>query len=127
LFDIFSHPLRLTFLRRAVPSCPGRPDNADGAGPEFHGREALHALPVQPDFPDGAREPAEETRRGKPQQVGADRAQVSSQSVNRAADPQVNFCVEKPFKPMCARMLGREAGKPKQSGSMYSALVLPNS
>src|SRR5258708_38939386 len=44
-----------------------------------------------------------------------------------AAQPQVSFWVEKPLTPMCARMLGREAGKPKQSGSMDSALVLPNS
>ena len=44
------------------------------------------------------------------------------------ADPsQVSFCVEKPRMPMWARRLGRVAGKPKQSGSMYSALVLPNS
>jgi hypothetical protein len=42
-------------------------------------------------------------------------------------DPHVSFCVEKPFTPACARMLGSEAGKPKQSGSMYSALALPNS
>src|ERR1035437_4782286 len=38
-----------------------------------------------------------------------------------------NFCVENPLIPACARMLGREAGNPKQSGSMYSALDLPNS
>src|SRR6187399_2996467 len=38
-----------------------------------------------------------------------------------------SFCVEKPLIPQCARMLGSDAGKPKQSGSMYSSLVLPNS
>src|SRR5512146_1965973 len=38
-----------------------------------------------------------------------------------------SFCVEKPLMPVCARMLGSDAGKPKQSGSMYSTLVLPNS
>src|SRR5579872_4458178 len=42
-------------------------------------------------------------------------------------EPHDSFCVEKPFSPMCARMLGSEAGKPKQSGSSYSALVRPNS
>jgi hypothetical protein len=42
-----------------------------------------------------------------------------------ADDPQVSFCVEKPFTPECARMLGNEAGNPKQSGSMYSSLALP--
>src|SRR5258707_14833006 len=52
---------------------------------------------------------------------------IETGTPTRAADPHDNFCVEKTFKPMCARMLGREAGKPKQSGSMYSALVLPNS
>ena len=41
--------------------------------------------------------------------------------------PDESFCVEKPFTPACARMLGSEAGKPKQSGSMYSSLALPNS
>src|SRR5579862_3214138 len=41
--------------------------------------------------------------------------------------PEESFCVEKPLIPTCARMLGKEAGKPKQSGSIYSALVLPNS
>ncbi len=43
------------------------------------------------------------------------------------AEFQLSFCVENPFRPMCARMLGSDAGNPKQSGSMYSALVLPNS
>src|SRR5262245_58451256 len=38
-----------------------------------------------------------------------------------------NFWVEKPLMPECARMLGNEAGKPKQSGSMYSSLAIPNS
>ena len=38
-----------------------------------------------------------------------------------------SFCVEKYLIPACLRMLGSDAGKPKQSGSMYSALVLPNS
>src|SRR5512142_1345810 len=38
-----------------------------------------------------------------------------------------SFCVENPLMPTCARMVGSEAGKPKQSGSMNSALVLPNS
>src|ERR1035437_8220089 len=44
-----------------------------------------------------------------------------------AEDPHASFCVEKPLMPACARMLGSEAGKPKQSGSIYSALDLPNS
>src|SRR6267154_2621983 len=44
-----------------------------------------------------------------------------------ADDPQVSFCVENPLMPECARMLGREEGNPKQSGSMYSALALPKS
>src|SRR5215472_13431637 len=44
-----------------------------------------------------------------------------------ADDPHTSFCVEKPLTPECARMVGNEAGNPKQSGSMYSALVLPNS
>src|SRR5215467_8661003 len=38
-----------------------------------------------------------------------------------------SFCVEKPLMPACARIDGNEAGNPKQSGSMYSALALPNS
>src|ERR1039458_4707481 len=42
-------------------------------------------------------------------------------------DPQVNFCVEKPFTPECARIVGKEDGNPKQSGNIYSALALPNS
>ncbi len=47
----------------------------------------------------------------------------------RAAGCQLadSFCVENPLIPACERMLGSEAGKPKQSGSMYSMLVLPNS
>jgi hypothetical protein len=47
----------------------------------------------------------------------------------RAAGCQADesFCVEKPLMPAWARMLGREAGNPKQSGSMYSWLVFPNS
>src|SRR5262249_5908169 len=45
----------------------------------------------------------------------------------RAAECQVSFWVENPLMPACASRLGREAGKPKQSGSMYSALLLPNS
>ena len=44
-----------------------------------------------------------------------------------AAECHVSFCVEKPFSPAWARMLGSDAGNPKQSGSMYSALVRPNS
>ena len=36
-------------------------------------------------------------------------------------------CVENPLTPEWARMLGSEAGKPKQSGSMYSELALPKS
>src|SRR5580698_7213001 len=44
-----------------------------------------------------------------------------------ADDPHVSFCVEKPFTPACAKMVGNDAGKPKQSGSMYSALAFPNS
>src|SRR5260370_37571339 len=44
-----------------------------------------------------------------------------------ADEPHVSFWVEKPFMPEWARMLGKDAGKPKQSGSMYSALALPNS
>src|SRR3981081_3570781 len=44
-----------------------------------------------------------------------------------AEEPQTSFCVENPFTPECARMVGSEDGKPKQSGSMYSALALPNS
>src|SRR5438132_14170763 len=43
------------------------------------------------------------------------------------AEPQVSFCVEKPLMPECARMLGSEAGKPKQSGNIYSSLAMPNS
>ncbi len=42
-------------------------------------------------------------------------------------EPQVSFCVEKPFMPQCASTLGSAAGKPKQSGSMYSSLATPNS
>src|SRR5436309_15981892 len=38
-----------------------------------------------------------------------------------------SFWVENPFTPEWARMLGREAGKPKQSGSIYSALAFPKS
>ena len=38
-----------------------------------------------------------------------------------------SFCVEKPLTPACASMVGSEAGNPKQSGSIYSALALPNS
>src|SRR5215472_3716134 len=41
--------------------------------------------------------------------------------------PDDSFWVEKPLTPACARMLGSDAGKPKQSGSMYSSLALPNS
>ncbi len=44
-----------------------------------------------------------------------------------ANEPQVSFWVEKPRRPQWARMLGSEAGKPKQSGSMNSALDLPSS
>src|SRR6202040_1808931 len=44
-----------------------------------------------------------------------------------ADDPQISFWVEKPFTPECARIVGSEDGKPKQSGSIYSALALPNS
>ncbi len=44
-----------------------------------------------------------------------------------AAECHVSFCVENPTMPAWARMLGSDAGNPKQSGSMYSALVLPNS
>src|SRR5688500_1239335 len=43
------------------------------------------------------------------------------------AEPHVSFCVENPRMPQCARMLGSDAVKPKQSGSMYSALSTPNS
>ena len=35
--------------------------------------------------------------------------------------------VENPFTPECARMVGNDAGNPKQSGSMFSALALPSS
>src|SRR5260370_30369071 len=45
----------------------------------------------------------------------------------RAPECHESFCVEKPLMPTCARMLGNDAGNPKQSGSMYSALVLPKS
>src|SRR5215467_10972051 len=38
-----------------------------------------------------------------------------------------SFCVEKPLMPACARIDGSDAGNPKQSGSMYSALVNPKS
>ena len=38
-----------------------------------------------------------------------------------------SFCVENPTIPAWCRMLGREAGNPKQSGSMYSLLATPNS
>src|ERR1700694_2268619 len=44
-----------------------------------------------------------------------------------AEEPQTNFCVENPFTPECARIVGSEDGNPKQSGSIYSALALPNS
>src|SRR6202795_1067873 len=44
-----------------------------------------------------------------------------------AEDPHINFCVENPFTPEWARIVGSEAGNPKQSGSMYSALALPSS
>lgn len=44
-----------------------------------------------------------------------------------ANEPQESFWVEKPRRPQWARMLGSEAGKPKQSGSMYSADVRLNS
>src|ERR1700691_5518130 len=44
-----------------------------------------------------------------------------------ADDPHTSFCVENPFTPEWARMVGSEAGNPKQSGSMYSTLALPNS
>src|SRR5271166_2782015 len=44
-----------------------------------------------------------------------------------ADDPHTSFCVENPFTPECARIVGNEAGNPKQSGSMYSALALPSS
>src|ERR1035438_2846935 len=44
-----------------------------------------------------------------------------------AEEPQVSFCVEKPFTPECARIVGKDEGNPKQSGSMYSMLALPNS
>src|SRR5215831_14624271 len=44
------------------------------------------------------------------------------------ADPcHDSFCVEKPLMPACARIDGSDAGKPKQSGSMYSALEMPKS
>src|SRR5215472_12561781 len=45
----------------------------------------------------------------------------------RVAECQVSFCVEKPLMPACASRLGRDAGNPKQSGNMYSALLRPNS
>ena len=38
-----------------------------------------------------------------------------------------SFWVEKPLTPAWWRMLGSEAGKPKQSGSMYSLLAMPKS
>src|SRR5262249_55129266 len=41
--------------------------------------------------------------------------------------PDESFWVEKPRMPEWANMLGSDAGKPKQSGSMYSALAMPNS
>src|SRR5208283_3226859 len=44
-----------------------------------------------------------------------------------ADDPHTNFCVENPFTPECARIVGIDAGNPKQSGSMYSALARPSS
>src|SRR6185437_2608208 len=43
------------------------------------------------------------------------------------AEPQVSFWVEKPRSPQCASTDGNEAGKPKQSGIMYSQLSVPNS
>src|SRR5579871_182881 len=43
------------------------------------------------------------------------------------AEPQVSFCVEKPLMRPCAKRVGSEAGKPKQSGSIYSSLCVPNS
>ncbi len=43
------------------------------------------------------------------------------------AECQVSFWVEKPLRPQWARMEGREAGNPKQSGSMKSELSVPNS
>src|ERR1700679_4209709 len=44
-----------------------------------------------------------------------------------ADEPHVSFCVENPFTPECARMVGSDAGNPKQSGNINSALLLPNS
>src|SRR5437588_9165525 len=44
-----------------------------------------------------------------------------------AEDPHTSFCVENPFTLECARMVGSDAGNPKQSGSMYSALARPSS
>src|SRR2546421_5443782 len=41
--------------------------------------------------------------------------------------PDESFCVEKPLMPACARMLGSDAGNPKQSGNIYSSLAIPNS
>src|SRR4030081_2063731 len=41
--------------------------------------------------------------------------------------PEESFCVEKPLIPECARVLSSDAGNPKQSGSMYSSLAIPNS
>src|SRR5258708_39385190 len=46
--------------------------------------------------------------------------------ISPIARPQVSFCVEKPLIPQCASTLGSAAGKPKQSGSMYSSLATPN-
>src|SRR5438270_3555716 len=43
-----------------------------------------------------------------------------------AFEPHVSFCVEKPRMPACASSDGSEAGKPKQSGSMYSSLAMPS-
>src|ERR1039458_10105050 len=48
-------------------------------------------------------------------------------TLGAGCQPDESFCVEKPLTPACASRLGSEAGKPKQSGSMYSALALPNS
>ncbi len=43
------------------------------------------------------------------------------------AEPQVSFCVENPLSPEWTKIEGMDAGKPKQSGTMYSLLDLPNS
>ena len=65
------------------------------------------------------------TLKGMPSGVCS--GELGPPTIGAGCQPEESFWVEKPLTPACARMLGSEAGKPKQSGSMYSALALPNS